>query len=114
MREPEMTPAEMETELRALRSELDAQVDGTKARHIEWRRLGLIAKLSGLLSSFAGLGFIITNLVVPRAPANSIFHDELVMMSIFFILLAVPLMIMGQALHRSPQLSIGRSRTPPS
>ncbi|MCK1288958.1 hypothetical protein IVB41_34195 [Bradyrhizobium sp. 44] len=67
-----MTPAEMETELRALRSELDAQVDGTKARHIEWRRLGLIAKLSGLLSSFAGLGFIITNLVVPRAPANSI------------------------------------------
>ncbi|MBM7486073.1 MULTISPECIES: hypothetical protein [Bradyrhizobium] len=93
-----MMQSEIETELRALRSELDAHAAGTKARDIEWRRLGLIAKASSILSSLTGLGFIITNLL--RTSPNTNFHDQLVMMSIFFILLAVPLMIIGQALHR--------------
>jgi hypothetical protein len=32
-----MTQAEVETELRAVRSELDTHVAGAKARDIEWR-----------------------------------------------------------------------------
>ena len=95
-----MTYAEMEAELLALRAELDAQAARATARDTEWRRLGLIAKASSILSSLAGLGFIITNLMVSRTPPDTNFHDQLVIMSIFFILLAVPLMIIGQALHR--------------
>jgi hypothetical protein len=100
-KETEVTQSEIETELRALRSELDAHAARAKARDIEWRRLGLIAKAISILSSLAGLGFIIANLAASRTPSNTNFHDQLVMMSIFFILLAVPLMIIGQALHRS-------------
>ncbi|MBR0995558.1 hypothetical protein JQ580_33110 [Bradyrhizobium japonicum] len=95
-----MTQTEMEAELLALRSELNTQAVRTEARDIEWRRLGLIAKASSILSSLAGLGFIITNLMVSRTPASANFQDQLVMMSILFIMLAVPLMIIGQALHR--------------
>jgi hypothetical protein len=104
-----MTHAEIETELLALRSELNEQATRAKSREIEWRRLGLIAKGSGILASLTGLGFIISNLMISKTPSNGNFHDQLVMMSIFMILLAVPLMLIGQALHKSPQLVIGRS-----
>src|SRR4051794_32862681 len=66
LKAPDMTQAEIETELRALRSELDAHAARAKARDIEWRRLGLIAKASSILSSLAGFGFIIASLVVSR------------------------------------------------
>jgi hypothetical protein len=104
-----MTQAEIETELLALRSELNEQATRAKSREVEWRRLGLIAKGSSILASLTGLGFIISNLMIAKTPSNANFHDQLVMMSIFMILLAVPLMLIGQALHKSPQLVIGRS-----
>ncbi|MGY4300450.1 hypothetical protein ACVWXN_008545 [Bradyrhizobium sp. i1.4.4] len=104
-----MTQAEIETELLALRSELNEQATRAKSREIEWRRLGLVAKGSSVLASLTGLGFIISNLMISKTPSNGNFHDQLVMMSIFMILLAVPLMLIGQALHKSPQLVIGRS-----
>lgn len=103
-----MTQAEIETELLALRSELNEQVTRAKSRDIEWRRLGLIAKISSILASLTGLGFTISNLMIPKTPSNSNFHDQLVMMGIFLILLSVPLMIIGQALHKSLQLNVGR------
>jgi hypothetical protein len=78
-----MTQAEMETELLALRSELNEQVTRAKSREIEWCRLGLIAKGSSILASLTGLGFMITNLVIPKTPTNSNLHDQLVMMATF-------------------------------
>lgn len=48
----------------------------------------------------AGLGFIMANLMASKTPANTSFHDQLVMRSTVFILMAVPLMIISQALHR--------------
>jgi hypothetical protein len=46
--EREMTQAEIESELRAPRSELNARAAGANARDIEWRRLGMIAKASSI------------------------------------------------------------------
>ncbi|MGY4354616.1 hypothetical protein ACVW0J_001109 [Bradyrhizobium sp. i1.7.7] len=46
-----MTQAEIETELLALRSELNEQATRAKSREIEWRRLGLVAKGSSVLAS---------------------------------------------------------------
>src|SRR3954447_10107350 len=103
-----MTHAEIETELLALRSELNEQVARAKSREIEWRRLGLIAKGSSILASLTGLGFIITKAMTTTTPSNAVFQDQLAMMSVFFILLGVPLMIIGQALHKSPRVTIFR------
>lgn len=102
-----MTQAEIETELRALRAELEAQASRDQSREVEWRRLGHIAKASSILASLAGLGFIITK-AMTTTPSNALFQDQLAMMSVFFILLAVPLMIIGQALHKSPRMTVFR------
>lgn len=103
-----MTQAEIETELRALRAELEAQASRDQSREVEWRRLGRIAKASSILASLAGLGFIITKAMTTTTPSNALFQDQLAMMSVFFILLAVPLMIIGQALHKSPRMTVFR------
>lgn len=103
-----MTQAEIETELRALRAVLEAQASRDQSREVEWRRLGRIAKGSSILASLAGLGFIITKAMTATTPSNAIFQDQLAMMSVFFILLAVPLMIIGQALHKSRRVTVFR------
>jgi hypothetical protein len=96
-----MTKAEIENELRALRSELDGVIERGHVRETEWRRLGLIAKVVGILASIGGAGFMIANVVVEKTGSNSTLHDQLIMMGIVFIMLSIPLMIMGQALRNA-------------
>ena len=69
--EGEMTQAEIEKELRALRSELHDLTERAKSRQTEWRRLGLIAKVTSVSASLAGAGFLIANVAVERTGANS-------------------------------------------
>jgi hypothetical protein len=101
VRSKAMTQAEIERELLALRSEFNVLTERTQVRETEWRRLGLIAKVTGVLASITGAGFMIANVVVERTGSNSNFHDQLVMMGIVFIFLSIPLLIMGQALHHA-------------
>jgi hypothetical protein len=95
-----MTQSAIENELRALRSDVKEIVDRAQSREDEWRRLGLISMVSGILISLTGAGFLIANVVIARTNTNSGFHDQLVMMGITFLILNIPMMILGLALRK--------------
>jgi hypothetical protein len=98
-----MTQSEIESELRALRSDVDEMVNGAQSREKEWRRLGLISSVSGIVISLIGAGFLIANVMIGRTSTNLNFHDQLVMMGITFIILNIPLMLLGMALRKRSQ-----------
>ena len=102
-----MMQSQIENELRALRSKVEEMVDEAKFRENDWRRLGLISSVSGILLAVVGAGFLIANVTIERTSANFNFHDELVMMGITLGLLNIPLMILGAALRkRSPSTRV--------
>ena len=105
-----MMQSEIERELRALRSDLDEIVSGAQSQETEWRRLGLISSVSGVLVALAGAGFLIANAMVQRTSTNQNFHDQLVMMGITFIMLNIPLMLLGAALRRRSRPKFGPKR----
>jgi transcriptional regulator len=98
-----MTQAEIEKELQTLRSNLNVLTERAQSRETEWRRLGLIARVMSVLCSLTGAGLMIANVTVERTASNANFHDQLVMMGIVFLLLGMPLMIIGQALRTPGQ-----------
>jgi hypothetical protein len=99
-----MTQAEIEAELQAVSSQLKQMVDQDQSRETEWRRLGLLAKISGVISSLTGAGFTVGNRLFPAENAN--FHDQMTMMGIMFIVVSTPLILLGQALRRGPRSSL--------
>ena len=107
-----MTQAEIEAELQALSSQLKQVVEQQRSRETEWRRLGLIAKISGIISSLTGACFIVGNLLFTTGSTN--FHDQMTMMGTLFIVLSTPLMLLGQALRGGRSSFVIKFRTPGS
>ena len=68
-----MMQSEIERELRALRSDLDEIVSGAQSQETEWRRLGLISSVRGVLVALAGAGFLIAN---ANHRGNNLFADR--------------------------------------
>ena len=85
-----MTPTEIEKELHALKSGIDALTERAQSRETEWRRLGLIARVMSVLCSLTGAGLMIANVMVEKTGSNSNFHNQLVMMGIVFLFLGMP------------------------
>lgn len=100
-----MTQSEIEAELRALGSMLKQKVEQDQCRETEWRRLGLLAKISGVICSLTGAGFIVANLLLDTRNASANFHDQMTMMGIVFVVVSTPLILLGQALHRGGRAS---------
>jgi hypothetical protein len=65
-----MMQSEIENKIRALRSDLEEIVKGAQSRENEWRRLGLISSVSGILLALVGAGFLIANVVIERTSTN--------------------------------------------
>jgi hypothetical protein len=98
-----MMQSEIESELRALRTDLDEIVNGTQSQENEWRRLGRISSVCAVLAGLVGAGFLIANAMIERTSTNQNFHDQLVMMGITFFILNIPLMLLGMALRKRSQ-----------
>lgn len=94
-----MTQSEIESELRALRSIVEGTASERQSRDKEWRRLGLISSVTGILVACVGAGCLIANVALARTAANLNFHDQLVMMGITLVILNIPLMLLGVALR---------------
>ncbi|UPK34104.1 hypothetical protein IVB18_39095 [Bradyrhizobium sp. 186] len=94
-----MTQAEIEGKLHTLSLELKQILDRDQSREIEWRRLGLTAKVLSVLYSVAGAGFICTAVFLVAESASPTFRNQLIMMGIVFMFLSTPLMLLGQAFH---------------
>lgn len=92
--------SEVESELLELRRDIEAIANGAQLREAEWRRLGLISTVSGIVISLIGAGFLVANVMIERTNANQSFHDQLVMMGITFVILNLPLMLLGLALRK--------------
>ena len=108
-----MTQAEIEAELQAVGSQLKQMVEQQQSRETEWRRLGLIARISGVVSSLVGACFIVGNLLLASGSTN--FHAQMITMGILFMVVSTPLMLLGQALHRGGRSSfVMKFRAPAS
>jgi hypothetical protein len=94
-----VTQSEIEGELRALRSILEGTISEAQSRDKEWRRLGLISSVAGILVGCVGAGFVIASVAIARTNASPNFHDQLVMMGITLVVLNIPLMLLGLALR---------------
>lgn len=94
-----MTQSEIESELQALRSIVERTVGEGLSRDKEWRRLGLISSVTGILVGCIGAGCMIANVAIGRTSANLNFHDQLVMMGTILVMLNIPLMLLGMALR---------------
>ena len=105
-----MMQSEVESELLALRRDVDEIVSGAQSREIEWRRLGLISAVSGIVLSVIGACFLIANVMIERTSTNQNFHDQLVMMGITFAISNIPLMLLGMALRKRSRSKIESKR----
>lgn len=95
--------SEIESELLALRSAVDRMVNDTQFRENEWRKLGLISSVFGIILSLIGASFLIANVMIERTDTSSNFHNQLVMMGVMLVVLNIPLMLLGIALRKRSQ-----------
>jgi len=58
-----MMQSEVESELLALRRDIDEIANAAQLREAEWRRLGLISTVSGIVISLIGAGFLVANVI---------------------------------------------------